>query len=78
MSHEAVFHGFGLPKDKSAKGPLQRDRASEISAEGGLDVTVGNSACSFLTMSLGKPRFRGVFQRGVSEVFQKVFQTPVA
>ena len=55
-------------------------------AEDSLDVPVGNSACSFPTMSLGKPCFRGVFQRGVSEgvsdgvseVFQRVLQTPVA
>jgi hypothetical protein len=74
---------FLLPKDKSAKGPAQRDSSLKISAEDGLDVLVGNSACSFSATMLGKPRFRGVFrgvfQRGVSEgLFQRGVSDPLA
>ena len=65
---------FLLPKDKSAKGPAQRDSSLKLRAEDGLDVLVGNSACSFSATMLGKPRFQGVFQRGVSEVVSEVFE----
>ena len=62
---------FLLPKDKSAQGPAQRDSSLKISAEDGLDVLVGNSACSFSATlvsggSVSEGCFRGVFQRGVS------------
>ena len=50
---------FLVLEDKSPKGPAQADSSSEISAEDGLDVPVGISACSFPTTTLGKPRFRG-------------------
>ena len=68
---------FVFPKDKSAKGPAQRHSSLKNSAEDGLDVLVGTSACSLSTAMLGnnsfmrgavaKVRFREVFQRGVSE-----------
>ena len=71
-TQEAILLIFLLAKDKSAKGPAQRDSSSRISTEDGLHVPVGNSACSFSTTMLGQPRFRGVFQRGVSKgVFQR-------
>ena len=68
--------GFVFPKDTSAKGPAQRGSSSRISTDDGLGVPVGNSACSFPTTMLGKPRFpggvsygcfRGVFHRGVPD-----------
>ena len=79
---------FLLPKDKSAEGPAQRGSSLKIRAEDGLDVLVGDSACSFSTATLGKPSFpggvsegcvRGVLQNGMSEwcliwVFQRCFR----
>ena len=92
-TQEAILLRFLLPKDKSAKGPAQRDSSLKISAEDGLDVPVGNLACSFPATMLGKPCFRGwcfrgvfqegclrgVFQRGGTEGrFREVFQRGVS
>ena len=54
-----MFERILFLEDKSPEGPAQADSSSEISAEDGLDVPVGNSACSFPTTMLGKPRFQG-------------------
>ena len=75
--------GFVFPEDKAAKGPAQRDSSLKIVAEDGLDILVGNSACSFSATVLGKPSFRGgfrgLFQRGVSEgCFRGVLQRGVS
>ena len=61
------------PEGQIGQGTSTERFVFEISAEDGLDVLVGNSACSFSATMLGKPRFRG----GVSEgCFRGVFQTP--
>ena len=51
-------------------GPALPDSASEISAEDCLDVLIGNSACSFPTMMLGRHGLRG---GNFTEVFGRVF-----
>ena len=66
-----IVERFLSLEDKSPKGPAQAASSSEISAEGGLDVPVGNSACSFSNDDVGQTLFPGgcfigVFHRGVS------------
>ena len=70
ISGSHVFERFLILEDKSPEGPPQPDSSSEISAEDGLDVPVGNSACSFPTTMLGKHRFRvGFFHTQNIRVF---------
>ena len=78
ISGSHVFARFLFLEDKSPEGPPQPDSSSEISAEDGLDVCVLISNDDVGQTSFPGGCFIGVFHRGVSYVFHRVFHRGVS